>query len=73
MIWQKFNDLSVLDDDSNYLVAWKFVEGEYSTYHRAYYIPSENKFFSLENNNSHPLHVDAFLKIPNIECNMDKK
>ncbi len=73
MNWIEFNDLAELQDDKNYLVAWRNCDGKYSTYHRAYYIAEEKKFFSLENNNSHPLHVDVFLQTPNIDYMLDKK
>ncbi len=51
-------------DDKNYLVSWLNPQGEYSTPHRAYYLEDEDEFFSLENNNSHPIVVDIFLEIP---------
>lgn len=67
MSWTLFNELNPPQDDKNYLVAWLYCDGEYSTFHRAYYLESEGKFFSLENVNSHPLHVDVYFEVPDIE------
>jgi len=53
-------------DDKNYLVSWLQADGTYSTPHRAYYLIDEDKFFSLENNNSHPLVVDIYWEIPEL-------
>lgn len=53
-------------DDKNYLVCYLTAEGYYSAAHRAYYIEEENKFYSLENNNSHPIVVDIFIEMPDV-------
>lgn len=65
MEWKQVSDLP--KDDETYLVAWLQADGTYSGYHRAYYVEEEGKFFSCENNNSHPLHVDIYLPIPEIK------
>lgn len=62
--WKKIADLPI--DDKNYFVCWKDCEGKYSRPHLAYYVESENKFFSLENNNSHPIHVDIYMEMPEV-------
>ncbi len=54
-----------LKDDENYLVCWKKEDG-YSAPHRAYYIEEYGHFFSLENNNSHPIVADIYMKIPKV-------
>lgn len=51
-------------DDKNYLVCYKRAEGDYSAPHRAYWIEEERHFFSLENNNSHPIIADIWIEIP---------
>ena len=66
-MWKHFNVANEPEDDKNYLVSWLDCEGSYSTFHRAYYMEMDRKFFSLENNNSHPLHVDIYFEIPDIE------
>lgn len=50
-------------DDKNYLVSWLQADGTYSSFHRAYFLEEEGKFFSLENNNSHPIVADIYLEI----------
>jgi len=54
-------------DDKTCLVAWLQEDGSYSTYHRAYYLEDEDHFFSLENPNSHPIVVDIYFEVPDIE------
>lgn len=54
------------EDDKNYLVCWLSREGKYSRPHLAYWVEFESHFFSLENNNSHPLHVDIWHEVPKI-------
>lgn len=56
-------------DDETYLVSWLQSDGSYSAPHRAYYIEEEGKFFSLENNNSHPIVVDIYLEMPDLPVN----
>lgn len=51
-------------DDENYLISWLDNEGKYHVPHKAYWIREEGKFFSLENNNSHPLHCDIYMEMP---------
>jgi hypothetical protein len=51
-------------DDKNYLVCWLQADGSYSSFHRAYFVEDEGHFFSLENNNSHPIVADIYLEIP---------
>ncbi len=63
-MWKKVKDKP--KDDKNYLVCWLQAEGKYSSPHRAYYVQAEDKFFSLENNNSHPIVADIYLEIPEI-------
>lgn len=62
--WKKLSD--VPKDNKNYLVSWKDCKGKYHRPHAAYYFESENKFFSLENDNSHPLYVDVYMEIPEL-------
>lgn len=64
MNWKKFTELP--QDDKNYLVSWSQADGTYSTPHRAYYIQEEAKFFSLENNNSHPIVCDIYIEMPKL-------
>lgn len=52
------------EDDKNYLVCWMKADRKFSAPHRAYYVEEEGHFFSLENNNSHPLVVDIFMELP---------
>ncbi len=65
-MWMRFNISNKPIDDQHYLVSWLQSDGKYSAPHKAYYMEEENKFFSLENNNSHPLHVDIYFEIPEI-------
>ncbi len=65
-MWKQFNVANKPIDDKNYIVSWLQCDGDYSAPHRAYYMEVEEKFFSLENNNSHPLHVDIYFEIPGI-------
>ena len=67
IMWKPFNVANKPDDDKIYLVSWLESDGKYSVGHRAYYLEDEGKFFSLENNNSHPLHVDIYFEIPETE------
>lgn len=64
MKWNKFEDRP--QDDKNYLVSYLQADGKYSAPHRAYYLLDEDKFFSLENNNSHPIVADIYLEIPEL-------
>lgn len=53
------------EDDKTYLVCWYDVtERKYSSPHRAYFVKSCNHFFSLENNNSHPIIADIWCELP---------
>lgn len=61
MKWKKVEQPK---NDQNYLVCWRQEDFTYSIPHRAYYDEQEDKFFSLENNNSHPLYVDLFIELP---------
>ncbi len=61
-MWKQLKDKP--NDDENYLVCWLQADGTYSAPHRAYYMQYEDKFFSLENNNCHPLVVDIYIEIP---------
>lgn len=61
-MWKKFSDRPI--DDKNYLVSYLEYDGNYSSPHRAYYLSVEDKFFSLENNNSHPIIADIYFEIP---------
>lgn len=63
-IWKKVKDRP--QDNKNYLVCWFQADGTYSSPHRAYYLWEEDKFFSLENNNSHPIVADIYFEIPDI-------
>lgn len=54
-------------DDKNYLVCWMNKDGKYSIPHKAYFIQEEGHFFSLENNNSHPIIADIYMEIPPFE------
>jgi hypothetical protein len=51
-------------DEKTYLVSWRRADGTFSAPHRAYYVLYEDKFFSLENNNSHPIVADIYFEIP---------
>jgi hypothetical protein len=64
-MWKTLKDNCPIDDKT-YLVCWRDPDGNYSAAHRAYYSDEDEKFFSLENNNSHPLHVDIYFEIPEI-------
>jgi hypothetical protein len=64
-MWKKVHEGPV--DDKTYLVCWIDSVGSYSTPHRAYFMEEDGHFFSLENNNSHPLHVDIYFEIPEID------
>lgn len=63
-MWKCFKDRP--KDDKNYLVCWLQAEGKFSTPHRAYYVEEEGIFFSLENNNSHPIVCDIYFEIPDV-------
>jgi len=70
--WKRFTELKKKTDghpkdDKNYLVSWFDSDGKYSRPHMAYWMELDGHFFSLENNNSHPLHVDIFCEIPEID------
>ncbi len=58
-MWNK-----VPEDDKNYLVCWVDSEGNYSRPHAAYWLSEERHFFSLENNNSHPIVADIWMEMP---------
>ncbi len=60
--WKKVSDQP--QHDKNYLVCYLQADGDFSTPHRAYYFEDERKFFSLENNNSHPIVADIYIEIP---------
>jgi len=64
--WKKFTYEKPQDDDT-VLVSYINCEGEYSSPHRAYYDLADGKFFSLENNNSHPIVVDIWIKVPQVD------
>ncbi len=64
MEWLKLKEK--LKDDKNYLVSWLRADGSFSSPHRAYYVLDEDKFFSLENNNSHPIIADIYLELPEL-------
>jgi len=64
-MWKKVNDTP--SEDCEYLVCWLQENMTYSCPHRAYYVEEEDKFFSAENHNSHPLIVDIYLEIPEIQ------
>lgn len=52
-------------DDKTYLVCWwKADENCYSSPHRAYFLEQYGHFFSLENNNSHPIMADIYYEYP---------
>ena len=61
-MWKTLN--SKPEDDRTYLVSYKQADGSFASPHRAYYLEDEDKFFSLENNNSHPIVVDIYIEIP---------
>lgn len=63
--WKRTKDRP--QDDKNYLVCWLQDDGTYSAPHRAYYMGYEDKFFSLENHNCHPIVADIYLEIPEIK------
>ncbi len=62
MEWKSFIDRP--QDDKTYLVCWLQSTGKYSSPHRAYFVEEEGLFFSLENNNSHPIIADIYLEYP---------
>ena len=64
MKWKKSSDIP--EDDKTYLVCWLDCEGKYSSPHRAYYRACEGKFFSLENNKSHPIVADIYIEMPEL-------
>ncbi len=53
-------------DDKTCLVSYKRADGTFASPHRAYYVEEEDKFFSLENVNSHPIVADVYLEIPEL-------
>ena len=61
-MWKKTEDKP--EDDRNYLVCWLREDGTFSAPHRAYFLEDEGHFFSLENNNSHPIVADIFYELP---------
>ncbi len=63
-MWKKLTDCP--QDDKNYLVCWRDSSGRYSRPHMAFFMEADNRFFSLENNNSHPLHVDIYCEVPEV-------
>ncbi len=65
-MWKRFNVENRPLDDQICLVAWLQSDGHYSGLIRAYYEEDEQKFFSLESLNAHPLHVDIYFEIPEI-------
>ena len=58
-------------DDKNYLVCWLKEDATYSSPHRAYYMEEDNRFFSLENSNSHPIVADIYMDMP--DANEEKE
>ncbi len=60
--WKKTSERPI--DDKNYLVCWLQADGKYSRPHLTYFLEEEGKFFSLENNNSHPIIADIYMEIP---------
>lgn len=63
MEWKKAKILRP-ESDCPCLVCWLQEDGNYSSPHRAYYLEEEGHFFSLENNNSHPIIATIYLEIP---------
>jgi hypothetical protein len=53
------------EHEADYLVSWCDYEGNYSLPQKAFFCGSEKKFFSSENN-SFPLAVNIFMKIPKV-------
>lgn len=64
MNWKNVRDRP--QDDKNYLVSYLQADGTYAAPHRAYYLQEEDKFFSLENNNSHPIVADIYVETPSL-------
>lgn len=62
----KVHKINLPEDDKNYLISYLRADGTYSSPHRAYWIEEEEKFFSLENNNSHPLIADIWIEMPDL-------
>jgi hypothetical protein len=61
-MWNRFPE-----DDKHYLVCWfDRSTGKCSAPHKAYWLEAEGHFFSLENNNCHPLHVDVWHEMPEL-------
>lgn len=54
------------EDDRTYLVSYQRADGLFSAPHRAYYVEEENKFYSLENVNSHPIVADIYIEMPEV-------
>lgn len=62
----RINDV-LLKDDHTYLVCWyEKSENKYSRPHMAYWLAEEKQFFSLENQNAHPIIVDIWMKVPEL-------
>lgn len=61
MNWKYLEDRPI--DDKNYLVSYRQADGKWAAPHRAYWVEEEQKFFSLENNNSHPIIADIYMEI----------
>ncbi len=53
-----------LNDEAFYLVTYLLSDGSFGIPHRAYWVEEEEKFYSSENNNSHPIYVDFYIKMP---------
>jgi hypothetical protein len=61
--WKKCSDEQP-EDDQTVLISYIDDQDTYSAPHRAYYL--YGRFFSLENNNSHPIVADIWMKIPEV-------
>lgn len=53
----------LLKEDENYLISWwDIAEKKFSLPHKAYWL--YERFFSLENNNCHPIEADIWMELP---------
>jgi len=69
MTWLNWTEryFNPLEDDENYLVCCKMADGSFTLPHKAYYIEEEDRMFSFENNNAHPICCDVYMELPKVK------
>lgn len=64
-VWKSFNPLP--NETNSYLVSWMREDRTFSEPHRAYWVASEERFFSSECGDlGFPLYVDIWTEIPKL-------